>query len=178
VPQCSYPPYRPRHQRRNGATLPLALRAMVTGHLIHSALTCPSSANARHLKSRHPFVPAAQQLISFQSTSQQQHTCGAVGGSPMKCGVSGQPYKTPHFHPRHGHPLRNDPPKTSLSGLTASALVSVGRFRSCLSCWCGAEQTVGHVVLQCPIPRPHGLHGLTVLGDETIECLLTTCPEI
>jgi len=46
----------------------------------------------------------------------------------------------------------------------------VGRFRSCLYKWgmassaafeCGAEeQTVDHVVLQCPISRPpHGLHG-------------------
>jgi len=38
---------------------------------------------------------------------------------------------------------------------------------------------VDHVVLQCPIQRPpHGLHGLTVLDDETIEWLLNTCPEI
>ena len=37
---------------------------MEPGHLLHSALTRPSSANARRLKSRHPFVPAAQQLIS------------------------------------------------------------------------------------------------------------------
>jgi len=45
---------------------------------------------------------------------------------------------------------------------------------------CGAEeQTVDHVVLQCPIHRPpHGLHPLTVLDDETIEWLLNTCPEI
>jgi len=45
---------------------------------------------------------------------------------------------------------------------------------------CGAEeQTVDHVVLQGPIHRPpHGLHGLTVLDDETIEWLLNTCPEI
>jgi len=66
---------------------------------------------------------------------------------------------------------------------------SVGRFASCLykrgmassaSCECGAEeQTVDHVVLQCPIHRlPHGLHGLMVLDDETIEWLLNTCPEI
>jgi len=35
------------------------------------------------------------------------------------------------------------------------------------------------VVFQCPIHRPsHGLHGLTVLDDETIEWLLYTCPEI
>jgi len=64
----------------------------------------------------------------------------------------------------------------------------VGRFRSWLykwrmassaACECGAEQTVDHVVLQCPIHRPpHGLHGLTVLDDETIEWLLNTCPEI
>jgi len=65
----------------------------------------------------------------------------------------------------------------------------VGRFCSCLykwdmassaACECGAEeQTVNHVVLQCPIHRPpHGLHGLADLDDETIEWLLNTCPEI
>jgi len=38
---------------------------------------------------------------------------------------------------------------------------------------------VDHVVLQCPIHRPpHGLHGLTVMDDETIEWLLNTCSEI
>jgi len=49
---------------RNGATLSLARRAMEAGHLLHLALTRPPSANSRHLKSRHPFVPAAQRLIS------------------------------------------------------------------------------------------------------------------
>ena len=38
---------------------------MEPGHLLHSALTRPSGADARRLKSRHPFLPAAQQLISF-----------------------------------------------------------------------------------------------------------------
>ena len=38
---------------------------MEPGHLRHSALTSPTSAVARRLKSRHPFLPAAQQLISF-----------------------------------------------------------------------------------------------------------------
>ena len=33
------------------------------GHLLHSELICPSSANARRLKSRHPFAHAAQQPI-------------------------------------------------------------------------------------------------------------------
>jgi len=54
----------PAELRRNGATLSLARSAMEPGNLLHSALTCTLSANARHLKSRHPFVPAAQQLIS------------------------------------------------------------------------------------------------------------------
>jgi len=50
----------PAQLRRYGATLSLVHRAMEPGHLLHSALTRPSSANARRLKSRHPFVPAAQ----------------------------------------------------------------------------------------------------------------------
>jgi len=51
--------------------------------------------------------------------------------------------------------------------------------RAISACECGAEeQTVDHVVLECPIHRPpYGLHGLTVLDDETVEWLLNTCPE-
>jgi len=51
--------------RRIRATLSLARRAMEPGHLLHSTLTRPPSAHAQHIKSRHPFVPAAHQLISF-----------------------------------------------------------------------------------------------------------------
>jgi len=37
------------------------------------------------------------------------------------------------------------------------------------------EQTIDHVVLQCPIHRPrHGVHSLAVLNDMTIEWLLKT----
>jgi len=52
-------------------------------------------------------------------------------------------------------------------------------FGSSAGCECGAEQTVDHVVLYCPIHRPpYELHGLTVLDDETTEWLLNTCPNI
>jgi len=36
---------------------------------------------------------------------------------------------------------------------------------------CGTEeQTVDHVVIQCPVHRPpRRLHGLTFLDDETVE---------
>jgi len=48
------------------------------------------------------------------------------------------------------------------------------------ACECGAEeQTADHVVLQCPIHQPpHELHGLTILADGTIDCLLNSYPEI
>jgi len=59
----------PAELRRNGATLPLARRGMEPRHLLHSALTRPSSTNAWRLKSRHPFVPAAQQLISLSDNN-------------------------------------------------------------------------------------------------------------
>ena len=51
---------------------------------------------------------------------------------------------------------------------------------SLTACECGAEeQTVDHVVLQCPIRRPpHGLHSLADLDDETIDWLLNTCVEM
>ena len=40
--------------------LSIAHCAMQSRHLLHSAFTCLPSANARCLKSRHPFVPVAQ----------------------------------------------------------------------------------------------------------------------
>jgi len=53
----------PAELRRNAATVSLARRAIEPAHLLHTAFTCPWSGNARLLKSRHPFVPAAQHLI-------------------------------------------------------------------------------------------------------------------
>jgi len=96
--------------RHKGATLSLARRAMEPGHLLHSALTCPSSANARRFKSRHPFVPAAQQLIR----------------SPMECGVGGQHYETLYFHSRHP-PSWNDPSENNVV-LLNRLRTGVGRF--------------------------------------------------
>ena len=59
----------PAELRRSGATLFLRRRAMEPGQLLHSALTRPSTAAAQRLKSRHPFVTAAQQLISFSDNT-------------------------------------------------------------------------------------------------------------
>ena len=58
----------PAELRHSGATLSLARRAMEPEHLLHSALTRPWSADVRRLKSRQPFVPDSQQLISSSDT--------------------------------------------------------------------------------------------------------------
>ena len=95
--------------RRNGATLSVACRAMEPGHLLYSVLTCPSCADARRLISRHPFVPAAQQLIS-PSDNNNIRVAQLVGHQ-----WNAEWETPPHFHPRHQHPSpRSNPPKKSL----------------------------------------------------------------
>jgi len=59
----------PTELHRIGATLSLARRAMEPGHLLHSTLTYPSSANAQRLKSRHSFVHATQNLINLSDNN-------------------------------------------------------------------------------------------------------------
>ena len=86
---------------------------MELGHLLHLALTRPSSAVAGRLKSRHPFVLAAQHLISFSDNNNMRTAQWA--DHQWNAEWTDNLHKTPHFHPRHRHPLlRNDPPKKSL----------------------------------------------------------------
>jgi len=157
---------------------------MKPAHLLHSAFICSSSPFTRRLKSRHPLLPVVEQFISLSDNNNILRHTGRI---PMEFGVAGQPYKTPHFHPRHRHSfLGMTLPRTAWVRLNRLC-TGVGRFRSCLykwvlvssaACECFAEeQTVDHVVFQCPIHRlPHGLHGLTLLDAETMEWLLNTCP--
>ena len=167
----------------NGATLSLACRAIEPGQLLQWALTRPLSSDARHLKSRHPFVPTAQQRVN----SSDNNNIRVAHWADHKCGVHGQPHKTSHFHPWRQYTPRSDPSKKSLC-LSYCLRTSVEHFCSCLckcgmassaACECGAEeQTIDHL-LQCPLHwPPHGLHGLMILDDKTIEWLLNTCPKI
>jgi len=133
---CRHPTCRTSSQRSHIAssrpsTLPLA--SMEHGHLLHSTFTCPPSGNAWRLISMHPFVPAAQQLII--SSDDNNKKCGALGGSPMECGVVGQHHETPHFNPRHGtHPPGMTLPRTAWVRLNCLC-TGVGRFRPCLHKW-------------------------------------------
>ena len=153
VPQCSYPPHRSRYQRRvaNCDWMPASY---TSGQPFNSRghPTCWASSQWNHAVSSTPCHGAwtsaplgvhlsieckctAPQIetpiytcpaTTHQFIWQQQHTCSAVGGSPMECGVGGKPYKTPHFHPQYRHPTPRKRPcqEQSGSGLTASAMVS------------------------------------------------------
>ena len=156
----------PAELRRRGATLSLGRSAMEPGHLLHSALTRPSGAAAWRLKSSHPFVPAAQQLISFSDNNNIRAAQWAVNPTRLRTLIADTATHTPGMTPPRRAWVRLNRLRTG-----------VGRFRSCLYKWgmassaacdCGAKQTVDHVVLHCPIDRPpHGLRGLTVLVNET-----------
>jgi len=96
---------------------------MEPGPLLHSALTRPSGAAARRLKSRHPFVPATQQLINF-SDNNNTHAAQWADQDGTRSGRttpqdSALQFQTPvHTHPQW--PSQEEPG----SGLTASAPVS------------------------------------------------------
>ena len=173
----------PAELRRKGATLCLARRAVEPGHLLHSALTCSPGGNGRHLKSSHPFIPPAQQLISSSDDYNRRAACWA--DRRWNAEWMGNTTRLRTFIPDIGTHLLKWPCQER----RGPALAASARFRSCLHKWgmthsaaseCGAkEQTVDHVVLRCPTHWPrNGAHGLTVLDDNTIECLFKTCPEI
>ena len=75
----------PTELRRKRATLSWACRAQEPGHLLDDRLTSRPYGGHRQLKSRHPFVPAALELLRDASelAPMQQDgrtTGGALGG--------------------------------------------------------------------------------------------------
>ena len=143
VSQCSHPPYLPCHQRRlencdwmpasytsgpaelrrNGAAVSLTRCALELGHLLHSALTRPSSANARRLKSRYPFLPAEQQLISSSTTTTYVRRSGRITNGTRSGRTTPQDTALQFQTPVHTHPEWPSQEQPG-SGLTASAPVS------------------------------------------------------
>jgi len=159
---------------------------MEPGHLLHSVITRPSSANARRLKSRNPFVHVAQHLISLSNSNniRAEHWAGCQ----WNAGWAGSLTRLRIFIPNTGNPPGMTLPRRAWVRLNRLR-TGVECLRFCLykwgmassaACECGTEeQTVDHVVLQCRIHRPpHGLRGLTVLDDEGTEWLLNIRPEI
>jgi len=134
---------------------------MEPGHLLHSTLTCPLSGNARHHKSRHPFVPAAQ-LISSSEDNNRSETLSADQRWNAEWLDNTTRLRT--FITDIGtHDPRMVLPTTAWVRLKHFAAVSDvstpaytnGVMASSAACECGGEeQTVNHDALQCPIQRP------------------------
>ena len=167
--------------RRSGATLSLGRRTTEPGHLLHSALTRPSGAAARRLKSRHPFVPAAKQLISFSDNNNVRAAQWADHQWNAEWLENTMRLRT--FIPYIGT-------HTSGIALPRTAWVRLFSLRTRVKCMCSCLHKLSTALwvwcrrtnrrpccppMSNPWPPPHGLHGLTVLDDETIECLLNTC---
>jgi len=85
---------------------------MEPGHLLHSTLTRPSSAAARRLKSGHPFVASAQQLISFSDNNNIRAAQWA--DHQWNAEWADNPTRLRTLIPDTGTHTRNDPPKESL----------------------------------------------------------------
>ena len=164
----------PAELRRIVATLSLARRAMEPGQWTSAPLSAHPPIECKHarLKSRRPFVPAAQHLVSLFDNIRAAPWADCQWNAEW----TDNPTRLRIFIPDTGtHPSGMTLPRRAWVRLNRLR-TSVRRFRSCLytwgmtssaSCECGAgEQTVDHAVLQCPLHLPpHGLHGLTVLDD-------------
>ena len=175
----------PAELRRRGATLSLACRAQDPNHLLHEKLSFP--VGTQRLKSRRPFVPAAQELL------QSSRDCNIRAAHWADHAWSNEWSKK-------NTRLHAFVPTTSTepSGVTLrrNAWVKlnrlrtgVGRFRSDMHKWglassaaceCGAaEQTADHVIRYCPLNRaPTGINGLRNLDENTTTWLLNSCPDI
>ena len=111
-------------QPRNGTTLSLARRAMEPGHLLHSVLACPSSANARHLKWKtHLYHPSGQRLTSLSDNN--SNICAAQWvDHQWNAEWLDNPTRRRIFIRDTGIPPEWPSEEQSGSGLTVSALVS------------------------------------------------------
>ena len=177
----------PVELRRREATLTLACRVLESNHLLHHKIIRPELRQSRRLKSRHPFVPAARELLSnlnqldIRAADWTEHTWRSEWNN---CNT-----RLHHFiynidTPPSGRHL----PRRSWVRLN-HLRTGVGRFRSSLHNWgmvpsaacnCGAEnQTAEHILVHCPLfSLPHGITGLVRLDDDTITWLHESCPDI
>jgi len=100
---------KPAELRRSGSTLSLARHAMEPDHLLHSALTRPSRANARRLKSQ-----IETPICTRRKTSDNSNIRAAQwAGHQWNAEWAQNPARLRIFIPDTAHPP-SDPPKKSL----------------------------------------------------------------
>ena len=167
----------PAELRRRGATLSLANRATLNSdHILHEQLVGKQNVHQGRLKSRCPFVLAAQKLLDSLTESD---ICAAqwmdyVWNMEYLKSASRLHAFIPRASPK---PLGMGLPRTSWVKLNRLR-TGVRRFHSSMykwgaahspNCECGAsEQTADHIISACPLHRaPKGIQGLLVLDDDT-----------
>jgi len=112
----------------NGVTLSLARHAIEPEHLLYPALARPLSADVQHLKSRQPFVPAAEQLISLSDNN----ICEAHWADHERnVEWMDNPTRLRIFIHLHRHPPKMTLPRRAWVWLNCLC-TAVGRFCSCL----------------------------------------------
>ena len=145
-------------------------------HILYELLAGPPDAHRERLKSRRPFVSAAQKLLHDLSKLDIR----AAQWTDYKWSTE---YLTNTFGLRAFIPKTINRPMGM--GLPRPSCVRLNRLRTGVGCFqssmhkwglaptskceCGAvEQTADHIILTCPTHRaPTGIHGLTVLDDDT-----------
>ena len=174
----------PAELRRRGATLSLACRALKPHHLLHHKLAISASTERQRLKSRHPFVPAAHELLKKSSDSD----ISAAHWSDYAWSTEWQNKNTRlhSFVPNASvEPIGMTLDRTAWVRLNRLR-TGVGRFHSDMHKWglapsaaceCGTgEQTADHIIHHCPIQQaPTGIKGLRILDEDTSTWLLNYC---
>ena len=177
----------PAELHRRQATLTLASRALEPNHLLHHKIIRPELRQSWRLTSRHPFVPAARELLSslnqldIRAADWAQHSWSSEWNN---CNT-----RLHHFI----YNIDTPPPGMHLARRSWVRLnhlrTDVGRFRSSLHNWgmvpsaacdCDAEnQTAEHILAHCPLfSPPRRMTGLVRLDDDTIAWLHEFCPDI
>ena len=140
------------------------------GHLLHDRLFSPPIKGHRQLKSRHPFVPAALELLNDANQSGTNAARWADGiwntnwteSSSRLRGFIAEASTSPTgiCLPRLAW-VKLNRLRTGV-GLFRSIMHKWG-MASTAACECGAEeQAADHVITSCPIyHHPNGIHGLT-----------------
>ena len=167
----------PAELRRRGATLYLANRATLNpDHTLHEQLVGKQNVHQGRLKSRRPFVPAAQKLLDSltESDIRAAQWMDYVWNMEYLKSASKLHAFIPRASPK---PLGMGLPRTFWVKLNRLR-TGVGRFHSSMykwgvapspNCECGAsEQIVDHIISTCPLHRaPKGMQGLLVRDDDT-----------
>ena len=164
---------------RLGATLSLAYcGSLDPDHILYGLLSGSSDTRQVRLRSRHPFVPAAWNLLDNLArhgicASEWTNHKWKAGYCENASGLCAFVLRT------SARPVGMGLPRVAWVKLNCLQ-TGIGRFHlsmhkwglaPSLNCECGvSEQTADHVLTACPIHRaPHGARSLMVLDDK-IQC--------